>query len=302
MTQLTVVIPSFGTREALRACLESLKTSLPMSADILVVDNASADGSARMVMEQYGHVRLIRNTVNQGFASAVNQGIESARGAYVLLLDARTLVHGNVLKRMMSFLEQNLRYGACTPRIVEHDGTTQRSIRRFPTIWTPLFVGTPLERAVPRGREVCRYRALDHDYDLDDDVEHAPLACLMMRRKALKRARPLDESLGAHYEGVDLCRRLWRAAWRIRYLAGAHVVHTGDVEASMDESVDALSGQHRLAFFRKHHGPAAGAWVKACVTWTVLDESVRELWRRAEGNPEQWLVPLWSSFQLFMKG
>lgn len=302
MTQLTVVIPSSGTRAALRNCVEALKSSLPMSSEIIVVDNASADGSARMIQEQYGHVRLIKNTVNPGLAAALNQGIEAARGAYVLLLDPRTEVHGNVLRAMLGFLERNLRYGACAPRIVEPDGTTQRSVGGFPTIWTPLFVGTPLERALPNGREVSRYRALAHDYERDDDVDHAALACLLMRRKALKRGKPLDESLGSTYDGVDLCRRLWAAAWRVRYLAGAVVVHTGDLAVLAQAPVDARSNRDRLAYYRKHHGDVAGAWVKVCAAWNVLDLCVRELWRRAEGNPEQSLAPLWNSLQVLMKG
>lgn len=301
MTQLTVVVPAFNCRGALRSCIESLKTTLPMSAEIVVVDNASGDGSARMVQEQYQHVRLIRNTVNQGFACAVNQGIEAARGAYVLLLDPHTRVVGNTLRTMLAFLEQNLRYGACTPRLVEEDGTTQRSVMRFPNLWTPLFVGTPLEGWFPDGREVRRYRALDFDYEEDADVQHGALACLMMRRKALKRTKPLDEALGHHFDGVDLCRRLWRASWRIRYLAQAVVVHDGPVDALAEEAADGRANRNRLAYFRKHHGRAGGMWVKTCASWGLACACVREMWRRAEGLPEESLAPLWSSFQVLWK-
>lgn len=301
MTTLTVLIPSFNTREALRNCIESLKTTLPMSSEVLVVDNASSDGSARMVAEQHQHVRLIRNTINQGFASAVNQGIASARGAYVLVLGAESLIIGNAIRNMLAFLEQNLRFGACTARLIDEQGTTLRSIRRFPSLWTPLFVDTPLELMFQDNREVRRYEALDFDYDADGDVEHAPLACLLMRRKALKRAQPLDESFGVHFDGADLCRRLWENSWRIHYLTNAHIVHHGEVDTFALESNVSRANRDRLAYFRKHHGRAAGAWVKACVAWSVLDASVRELWRRAEGLPEESLSPLWSSFQVFMK-
>ncbi len=301
MTTLTVVIPSFNTRESLRTCIESLKTSLPMSSEILVVDNASGDGSARMVSEQYQHVRLIKNTTNQGFAYAVNQGVESARGAYVLLLDARAQAIGNSVRLMLSFLEQNLRFGACTARLIDADGVTQRSVRRFPSLWTPLFVGTPLERMFKDSREVRRYEALDFDYESDGDVEHASLACLMMRRKALKRSKPLDETFGLHFDGADLCRRLSRAAWRVRYLAQAHVVHCGDLDTASPSVSEGRANRDRLAYFRKHHGRASGTWVKACVAWSVLDACVHELWRRAEGQPEESLAPVWSSFQVFMK-
>lgn len=272
-----------------------------MSSEILVVDNASGDGSARMVAEQYQHVRLIKNTANQGFASAVNQGIEAARGAYVLLLDTHTQVVGNGIRQMLAFLEQNLRFGACTARLIDGDRTTLRSVRRFPSLWTPLFVGTPLEQLFKDNREVRRYEALDFDYETDGDVEHAPLACLMMRRKALKRSKPLDESFGLHFDGADLCRRLSTAAWRVRYLADAHVVMNGDIDTFGPALADARANRDRLAYYRKHHGPAAGTWVKVCAAGSVLGACVRELWRRAEGLPEESLSSVLNSFQVLMK-
>jgi hypothetical protein len=278
-----------------------LKTTLPMSSEVLVIDNASSDGSARMVAEQFRHVRLIKNTAYQELAALVNQGIESARGAYVLLLDPRTVVVGHAIRSMLAFLEQNLRFGACTSRLTDWDGVTLRSVARFPSFWTPLFVGTPLERVFSDSRELRRYRALDFDYEEDRDVEHAPLACLLMRRKALKHTKPLDESFGRHFDGLDLCRRLCDSSWRIRYLAGTQVVFHGELDTLPSEATPHRANHDRLAYFRKHHGRAAGAWVKACVAWTVLDACARELWRRAEGLPEESLSPLLDSFQVFMK-
>lgn len=301
MTQVSVIIPSWNTKNLLRACLEGLKTTLPMSSETIVVDNGSSDGSVRMVQQEFPHVRLVRNATNMGFATATNQGIEAARGAYVLLLSSDTQVVGNAIRSMVSFLERNLRYGAAAPRLLNPDGTTQAAHMRFPTLLTPLCFGTPLERWWPENREVRRYFARDFDYDADGDVEQPPATCLLMRRKALKRQKPLDESLWLFYNDVDLCARLWAAGWRIRYLEGAHVHHFG--AASTRQYKDSVSEYHknRLAYYRKHHGRAAGAWVKACVAWTVLDHCVRELWHRAQGLPEEPLLPVWQTFQVFLR-
>lgn len=301
MTQLSVVIPSWNRRQALRACIESLKTTLPLSSEIIIVDNASSDGTVRMVLEQCPHVRLIKNATNLGFAAATNQGIAAARGAYVLLLNPETEIVGNAIRSMFAFLEQNLRYGACTPRLLDADGTTQRVHMRFPTLWTPLFVGTPFERMFPDGRELRRLRAGDFDYDESRDVEVASTTCLLMRKKALKRSRPLDEDLWLHYNAIDLCRRLWEASWRVRYLEDACVYHHGSAIPGPLEEFTGEYQENRLAYFRKHHGQTAGVWVKACVTWSVLDLCVREMWHRAQGNPEESLSPIWNSFQVFMK-
>ena len=167
MTQVSVVIPSWNTRELLRACLESLKTTLPGSSEIIVIDNASRDGSARMVQDDFQHVRLIRNTRNLGFAFATNQGVERARGAYVLFLNADTAVPGGAIKQMVAFLEENVRYGAVAPRLLNPDGSTQRANMRFPKLRTPFCVGTPWERWFPNNREVRRYFGNDFDYERD---------------------------------------------------------------------------------------------------------------------------------------
>ena len=90
---------------------------------------------------------ILSSPRNLGFAAATNQGVERARGSYVLLLNADTQVVGSAIRQMMAFLEANLRYGAVAPRLVNPDGTTQRAHMRFPTLLTPLFYGTPLERA-----------------------------------------------------------------------------------------------------------------------------------------------------------
>jgi len=301
MTQLTVVIPSWNTCGHLRVCLESLKTTLPLSSEVIVVDNGSTDGTPRMVQEQYPHVRLIRNPTNKGFAAATNQGIEAARGCYVLILDSDTKVLGASIRSMMAFLEQNLRYGAVAPRLVDPDGTTQAAHMRFPSWMTPVCQGTPLERYAPKSPELQRYFARDFDYETEGDVEQPSGVCLLMRRKALKRQKPMDESLWLYFADVDLCKRLWSAGWRIRYLPDAHVVHQGGASVRQFKDAAGEYQRNRLTYYRKHHGRVAGWWVKSCVAWTVADACVREYWRRAEGLPEQSLSPLIDTFQVFLK-
>lgn len=301
MTMVSVVIPSWNTRELLRGCLESLKTTLPYSSEVIVVDNGSTDGSPRMVAENFQHVRLIRNANNMGFAHAANQGVESARGAYVLFLATDTVVVGNAVKNMLGFLEHNLRYGAVAPQLLNADGTTQRAHMRFPRLLTLLCVGTAFERWFPQNREVRRYYARDFDYDLDSDVEQPPATCLLMRRKALKKSKPLDEDLWLFFNDVDLCKRLWRTGWRIAYLAGAQIVHFGGMSTRQFANYAPEWHKNRLAYFRKHHGRAAGWLVKASVAWNVADHCVREFWRRAHGMDEEPLWPVWSTFSAFLR-
>lgn len=301
MTQLSVVIPSWNTRELLRRCLESLKTTLPMSSEIIVIDNGSHDGSARMVMEEFHHVRLVRNEKNLGFAAATNQGVEMARGAYVLFLNSDTEVIGSAVKQMLAFMEYNVRYGAVAPRLLNPDGTTQTAHMRFPSLFTPLWYGTPLERWNPNNAEMRRYFARDFDYEQDGEVEQPPAACLLMRRKALKKTKPLDERLWLFFNDVDLCKRLWEVGWRIGYLCNAHVLHHGGMSTRQFANFVPEWHKNRLAYYRKHYGRAAGWFVKLCVGWIVADHCLRECWRRAHGAQEEPLWPVMHTFAAFLR-
>lgn len=296
MTQLSVVVQSHNRRDVLRACLESLKLTLPMSSEVLVVDNGSRDGTPKMVSSEYPHVRLVRNERNMGRAYARNQGAVLARGAYLLFLDPDVQPIGPALKQLVAFLEQNLRFGAVAPRLLDPSNVTLATHRALPRFATPLLVGTPLERWLPDNFEVRRAFARDFDYETDGDVELPSAACLLMRRKALKRDQPFDERLGQAWHEVDLCKRLRDAGWRIGYQSQACAWQLG---AHSVRSLDELSGDEqrgRLAYFRKHYGRAGGAWIKACVGITVLDHCVRELWRRAQGGVEIPLGPILQGF------
>ncbi len=301
MTVLSVVVPSWNTRELLRACLESLKAALPPSSEVLVVDNGSRDGSARMVHEQFPWVRLVRNARNTGYAHACNQGAELARGAYVCFLHTDVVVAPDALRRLVAFLEENPKYGAVAPRLVDSEGATLRSVQRFPNLLTPLFQGTPFERWFPGNFELERLGADDFDYARDGDVQHASGACLLMRRKALKTTRPFDEALWLYFGDADLCRRLWKRGWRVAYLADACALHHGGMSTRFYLEAEAEWQRNRLAYYRKHFGKWSGVWVKLCVAWTFIDHCVRACWLRAHGAVEEPLLPLWQDFELFLR-
>ena len=301
MTQLSVVVPSSNTKSHLRACLQSLMQTLPMSSEVIVVDDASRDGSARMVADAVPHVRLVRNSVRQGVTAAMNQGFRAARGAYVLFLQADTQIQGNAVKQMLAFLEANLRYGAVAPRLVDAEGETRRDHMRLPGLATPLLLDTPLEKALPQNAEVRRYFAADLDYEVDGDLECPSGACLLMRGKALKRDSAFDERMGVAFHEADLSRRLLGAGWRIGYLESARVFHSGGLAVRQREDYAVEYHRNRLAYYRKHHGEVAAWWVKTCVGLSVLEHMVVELYRRAEGWPEEPLLPVWEQFAGFLR-
>jgi hypothetical protein len=301
VTTLSVVIVSSNAREQLRGCLDNLKATLPPSSEVIVVDNASRDGSARMVAEQFLHVRLVRNPHDAGYAVAANRGAAAARGAYVLFLAPQVRLMGPAVRHMQAFLEAHLRYAAVVPSLVRPDGQPVANVRRLPGVWTPLFVGTPLERILPHSAERRRYYATDFDYSESGPIEHGSATCFLMRRKALKRERVFDEHLWLHFADADVCARLRAAKWRVGYLASAVAVQTTEPPRAQPQQNLAAFHHDQLTYFRRNHGRVGGWWVKGCVALAVLEHCLAELYRRAEGQPEEPLLPVVEGLSGFFK-
>jgi len=157
---LSVIIVSWNVRDLLRACLRSvLASQLPL--EVIVVDNASADGTAAMVAQEFPQVRLIANAENRGFTAGNNQGIALAQGRYVFFLNPDTVVVGDALRTMIAYLDAHDDVGVVGPQLRYGDGRLQSSCRRFPTLWSALFESTPLEWHWPGNPWARRYRMED---------------------------------------------------------------------------------------------------------------------------------------------
>lgn len=293
MTRLSVVIPSYNTRDLLRSCLCALEPALPSSSEVIVVDNASLDGTPSMVAREFPHVRLLRNERNEGFARAVNQGFERTRGDYVLILQADTELFSGGLRPLISFLDANDRYGAVAPQVLNADGSIQPIVGGLPRWSTPLWEA--LRRWRPGGRELRRYEGADFDYGQDADVERVDAVCLLVRRKALRKRAPLDEELGFDFTDTDLLRRLARYGWRTRYVTAVQLFHHGGRSLTHVEEREQRFHRSRVAYYRKHHGRLAADWTKACAGLRFADDLRAELWRRANGHDELPLRPAYES-------
>ena len=299
MSRIGVVIPSWNTRELLRACLLALRASTGVELQVVVVEDGSSDGSADMLQREFPKVRLVRLEENRGFTHACNRGLRELDTPLVLLLNADTEVESAAIATLARFLEAAPRdYAGAAPRLTHPDGSTQRACMAFPTLRTALHFGTPLGRARPHSRELERYHCRDFDHEHDADVEQPPAACLLLRRAALEALTPpgapgpLDESMALYFSDVDLARRLARAGQRIRFVSAARVLHrTG---SSTAQRPDRLLAWHcdRLAYYRKHHGRLAGLWLKLVVTWTAADHMGTQTAFKLRRLPHEPLEPL----------
>jgi GT2 family glycosyltransferase len=273
---LSVVIVSWSCRDELADCLASLAGApRDVERETIVVDNASADGTAEMVRERFPDVRLIANETNRGFAAANNQGIRLARGRNLLFLNPDTVVREGALGELVRTLDRDDGIGACGARLLGADGSTQSSVRSFPTFAALLHQYTPLRMLGVLKGAYRRYRARDFDYGRSADVDALMGAALCVPRRVLDRVGPFDERFFVYFEEVDLCRRIRAAGLRNRFVAEARITHVGGVSASRAPASRYLC-RSMFRYMRKHRGRVRGAF-GTVVLW--LGMLVRELFQ-----------------------
>jgi N-acetylglucosaminyl-diphospho-decaprenol L-rhamnosyltransferase len=258
MVDLSIVIVSWNVRDLLRRCLHSiLDVSHSMHVEVVVVDNASTDGSSDMVQAEFPGVHIVANSENRGFPAANNQGLAVAQGRYVLLLNPDTEVVEDGLATLVAFADAHPDVGMVGPQLLYPDGSVQSSRRRFPTLATAVFESTWLEPYALR-RLLKRYYVLDRPDDAVQDVDWVTGAAMMARREAVEQVGPLDEGFFMYSEELDWCRRFREAGWRVVYLPTARVIHH---EGKSSEQVVTARHIHfqtsKVRYFRKHHGRIA---------------------------------------------
>jgi len=253
--ELSIVVTSWNTRDLMRGLLVSLRIHAPSVAhEIIVVDNASGDGTVEMIESEFPEVTLIRNTKNVGFAAGNNLGVERAMGAFLLLLGSDTIVHVRSIEVMYEYLAAHPDVGGAACRLLNPDGSHQLSVRRFPRLRDAVLTYSGLHRWT------SRYTMRGFDFSATSEVEQPAATCLMLRGSAV--THPLfDERYTILYNDVDLCYRMRERGWRIVYLGSTAITHVGCSSTSQAGS-DLRLEMYRniLLYYRLHAGRHAG-WI-----------------------------------------
>ncbi|HEX5761381.1 MAG TPA: glycosyltransferase family 2 protein [Thermoanaerobaculia bacterium] len=248
-----VAVVNYQSRDLLRECLASLRAEGP--ARVVVVDNASSDGSAEMVASEYPEVVLEANRENRGYGSGANQAVALCGARYVLLLNSDTRVAPGALAALGSYLDAHPRAAAAGPRLAHPDGTLQASC--FP------FLGTfqmSLEKT-PAGRWLRRLPAARDGYLLSQGPHDRPRrvpwllgAALALRREAFDAVGGFDPAFFMYSEEVDLCYRLQAAGWEVHFAPVTTVVHVGGASTRTQRAAMEV---RRIAsarlFYRRHY-------------------------------------------------
>jgi len=222
--EITIGITTWNQRGLVRGCLESIFRHPPsVPFEVIVVDNASSDGTAEMVARDFPQVRLVRNVRNRGWTGGCNQVARLARGRYVVLLNEDTTIREDAFGALARSMAQRPRAGVGAPRLIWPDGRRQPSCRRYPDLPSLFLRGTGLGRVV-RSRRLARYLGEDIDLTAPAQVDWALGACLMVRRDVFDRVGLLDERLSYH-DDTDFCYRAREAGYEVVFFPDVTVVH-----------------------------------------------------------------------------
>jgi N-acetylglucosaminyl-diphospho-decaprenol L-rhamnosyltransferase len=253
---LTIGIVTYNGRALLARCLDSIYAAPPACRfEVVVVDNASADGTAEWLREVYPQVRAVPNTVNSGVARGNNQCLAAARGRYVLLLNNDTVVLPGMLDRLVAFADAHPDSGAVGGKLVNPDGSFQASYFDFPSLWSEFLHATHMGALVDP-----RYPS-HVDSPEERPVDWIMSASLLVRRAASAQVGDVDESYFMYSDETDLQYRLHQAGWKVYYLPDVVTVHFGGQSASHWRRRK-LIYRGKLLFFRKHYGPIRTALVQ----------------------------------------
>lgn len=218
MKRLSIIILTYNHLDDTRRCLESLLPVMQRGdTEVIIIDNASADGTPAYISQTYPLIKLTVNETNRGVAAARNQGLAQATAPTLLILDNDTIANTRAIDGMLAYLDSHPDVGLCACRMTDTEGNVQRSFRPFPGLKGKLLSVLGLRLATEKMRA-------------DDEGAIEPYyvigACQMIRREALEQVGVLDEAIFYGPEDADFCHRLRQAGWKIKYLPQFSIIHT----------------------------------------------------------------------------
>lgn len=262
--EVTIIIVNWNTCGYLRGCLTSIyDQTRDIDFEVIVVDNASHDGSPDMVKQEFSRVILIENIENRGFASGNNQAMAIARGRYLLLLNPDTLVVEGAIQKSLTFADQNSScavVGICNESA---DGTLQRNCFRFASVVNLLISALGLHEVFPRSRLWGRERLSWWDYQSTREV-HCVAGCYMLvRHDAIRQIGAMNETYFMYGEEMDWCWRFRRSGWTVLYYPHAKIIHYGGAASSQNAAAMRIAQRESLLrFIESREGRLAGLFAR----------------------------------------
>jgi hypothetical protein len=224
--EISAILISYNGMKFLPDCLPTLMANLKsFSHELIVIDNGSTDGSVGLIETLAPQARLIANDKNLGFAKAVNQGIDSARGEYLYILNQDLRFRKDSTKALLDRLKRDQSLGLIGPKFVGFDGVTQRSARAFPSYRHIFYRALLLDRIFPRHNDIGGWRMGWFDHETEMEVDQPMGAVMLIPRRVVEKVGLMDEKFWLLFNDVDYCRRIKLAGYKLLYYPGAIVEH-----------------------------------------------------------------------------
>jgi len=279
MNDVSIIIVTWNNENEIEACIDSIRRNLAplnkIKSEIIVIDNNSSDGTFEILQKlSFPALKIHRNRENTGFTSAVNQGIKQANGKNIFLLNPDTILKNGCLEILTGFLEKKSEYGACTPLLLNEDGTIQHSIRNFPNYWSMLCEFSLLAYLFPKSKVFGKWKMKYFDYTKDSDVCQPMAAALMMRKSVIDEIGLMDERFFMFFNDVDICKRTVDGGYKIRFLKEARAVHKKGTSIYKDIiNMIRVWNKDCIRYFEKNHKNAI------LLIWLRLNLKISELLR-----------------------
>lgn len=280
MVDVSICIATLNAGDYLRGCLRSIieqtdylqpapadpSPSLPASSDpqvtparltyeLIIVDNASTDGTAAMLEQEFPSVRLVRNQQNDGFARPINQALRLSSGEFMLVLNPDTIVLPGAMNLLVEYLQAHPEVGICGPKVLNRDGTLQKACRRgVSRPWAAFSYFSGLFSLFPKSKLFGGYLLNYMDEDATHEVDGVSGSCMLIRRHVIQKVGLFDERFFAYQEDADYCFQVQEAGWKIVYFPQAQIIHFGGQGGSRVQPYRSIYEWHRSYFlyYRKN--------------------------------------------------
>jgi GT2 family glycosyltransferase len=254
MAFISIIIVSWNAKKYLAECLDSIYRSLPNDTEIIVVDNASSDGSPDAVRDAFPGVHLVLNDDNYGFAKANNIGIQASTGEYIFFINSDVVVKAGCFGKMISYMDNHLDIGVLGPKIIGPNGEVQRSCMGFPSLWNSFSRALALD-TIFLGMKLFGGHLMT--YWPHNDIRPVDVinGCFwMVRRKALQATGPLDERFFIYGEDIDWCKRFHDKGWEVVFYPEAEAIHYGGASSANAPLKFFIEMQRAdYQYWEKHH-------------------------------------------------
>ncbi|MGB2953967.1 MAG: glycosyltransferase family 2 protein [Gaiellaceae bacterium] len=261
MSEVSAVVVTYNAMPWVERCLESVR-----GFDVIVVDHGSTDGTLDLVRERFPEARLVEQE-NRGLAAGWNTGIRATSGRYVLILNADAWAVGDAVERLTRFADDHPDAAVVAPKLLNPDGSLQRSVRGFPTLWRLATEYLFLRKLAPHSRLLNGFYAGDFDHDSVREAEFVMGAALLARREAIDAVGLLDEHFFLFSEETDWCFRFHAAGWKVLFFPGAEVVHVGGASHGGRMFKENVRGN--LRFLAKHRGRREAERARRLLLWSL---------------------------------